>query len=290
MDLFILWSPDCGPGLLEAARELEYEAVGWTVYVQEPGLLAKRPPTLPTWVPIRRPSVRRRLLDPADLATLDLVLSPPGTSPPGTSSSGTSSSGTSSSGTSSSGTSSGPLASPPVQLRRFHAVLASPGEWTPVQAYLKKQKTKVWDLVSVCVSNEATFTHLVNLPSNVIDIIQFDVYAAGFVPRRGLLALAAAKGIYFEICLDKALMSASMAADLFKNVLAVTRHLPRQNVLLSSGAANPLLMRAPQDLFAIAQILFDKHARNIVYQNPSRCLHTAAARKLPGAGILLPPK
>lgn len=88
--------------------------------------------------------------------------------------------------------------------------------------------------------------------------------------------------IYFEVCLNEALISPTSLQQLMRNLPYITRFLPQDRLILTSGASNPMLLRAPMDLAAIMSLLGftdPKAAQAVLSTNCIALLERAAARR-----------
>lgn len=93
--------------------------------------------------------------------------------------------------------------------------------------------------------------------------------------------------MYFEVCLAKALVNALACRNLFRNLPYITRYLPKDRLILTSGAVNPLQLRSPADMTSLMHVCGytdPKIALATMSTNAQALIERAALRRVNGPG------
>lgn len=137
-----------------------------------------------------------------------------------------------------------------------------------------------FDLVAVQPSTEKIL--LAAAQSLEIDLISFDVTRRlNFRIRTAVARQAVDNGIMFEICLGDSLRDSSSRKNAIANARRVVEATKGKNIIITTGASDPLLLRGPYDLINLAHLCgFEAAAaKKALVQNPRALLLHAMTRK-----------
>ncbi|KAJ3380490.1 hypothetical protein HDU92_005955 [Lobulomyces angularis] len=139
----------------------------------------------------------------------------------------------------------------------------------------KQQQPEKFDRVTIIVENDTKpLNFLSNLNANLvavrpcgeksffsacsssdIDIIQFDFSERlGYNLKHTTVNLAIQKGIYFEICYSLAIEDENIRKNMIGNSASLIRATRGKNIIVSSGASNPIYLRGPYDVINLCSI------------------------------------
>lgn len=143
-----------------------------------------------------------------------------------------------------------------------------------------------FDLVAVQPSSEKLL--LMAVQSTEIDIVTFDASKKlNFRIRTAVARQAVDNGIMFEICFGDAMRDAQSRKNAISNARRIVDATKGKNIIISSGASDPLLLRGPYDLINLAHLfgLEAAAARRCLAQNGRALILHAMTRKT-ARGIL----
>ena len=137
-----------------------------------------------------------------------------------------------------------------------------------------------YDVVAVRPMSERVFA--LACEQMECDLISIDAAAVlPFALRQGLVEAAVKRGMYFEIVYSPALRDATARRHLISNALELVRATRGRNIVLSSGAADPMDIRGPHDVANLAMLfgLNEAAARSAVSAWPRAVLDRARERR-----------
>lgn len=137
-----------------------------------------------------------------------------------------------------------------------------------------------FDIVAVQPATEKLLLSAVQ--STEIDLITFDATKRlTYRIRTAVVRQAVGNGIMFEICLNDALRDPSARKNAVSNAKRIIEATKGKNIIITSGASEPLLLRGPYDLINLAHFfgLEAAAARKCLVQNPRALVLHALTRK-----------
>uniref|UniRef100_A0A6B2LCT3 Uncharacterized protein n=1 Tax=Arcella intermedia TaxID=1963864 RepID=A0A6B2LCT3_9EUKA len=147
-----------------------------------------------------------------------------------------------------------------------------------------------YDIIAVSASNETLLKKCID--NGDVDIISFDFSQKISYPLRNkVISNAINKGIHFEILYSKVFGKKDAQALWLRNALHLVRISRGKNIILSSGAKDPLDLRGPYDVSNLSCMfgLEVSNAKHIVSTNCRSVLLHAEARKVGrGAFVSVP--
>eukprot|EP01066_Platyproteum_vivax_P003263 Platyproteum_vivax@DN14155_c0_g1_i1.p1 len=178
------------------------------------------------------------------------------------------------------------ISAPVMQLRRITVAMSSANQIAAINQVSKSDLIH-YELFAVVPTTEQAFQALVN--SGNCDIISLNLTGKMFNLRRQQLGVAVSRGIFFEVCINDALFDPIRRRHLFQNVDSLTRFVPHDKIIFTSGARTPIEMRSPMDLINIATVagLANNHNKSVVASACIGVMHRAAARRSHGGIISL---
>uniref|UniRef100_A0A2C9LS03 Uncharacterized protein n=1 Tax=Biomphalaria glabrata TaxID=6526 RepID=A0A2C9LS03_BIOGL len=139
---------------------------------------------------------------------------------------------------------------------------------------------QMYDILAVQPTSSKTFQ--LACETLEVDIICLDLTETiGFVLKRQLLSLAASRGIHFEIQYGPALTNSTVKRQVISNALNLVAATCQKNILISSGAENPIDLRSPYDVINLGRLFGLNHsqAKDAVCKNCRAVLMHAKSRK-----------
>jgi ribonuclease P/MRP protein subunit RPP1 len=143
-----------------------------------------------------------------------------------------------------------------------------------------------FDLVAVRPSTEKLLLTAVQSPE--IDIVSFDASKKlNFRIRTSIARQAVDNGIMFEICFGEALKDPLSRRNAISNARRIVDATKGKNIIISSGASDPLLLRGPYDFINLAHLfgLEAAAARKCMSQN-GRAIFLHALTRKTSRGVL----
>lgn len=140
---------------------------------------------------------------------------------------------------------------PFVQLKRITIVLKEDHQIHSISS--QNNFLSSFDIVAAQPSTEKTF--LACVQSNQIDVISFDAnQKLNFHIKTSVARQALKKGIHFEINFNDALKNSSSLKNCISNARRIVEATKGKNIIISSGASEPLLLRAPYDFINLGSL------------------------------------
>lgn len=94
---------------------------------------------------------------------------------------------------------------------------------------------------------------------------------------------------YFEICLNKALLSMDSLQLLLKNSAYLLHILSEDRLIVTTGATSPLQMRSPADIMAILYMMGIKNPSAVLRENVINLLSRSSSRRNAGPAYAVLP-
>ncbi|KAH9492719.1 Ribonuclease P protein subunit p30 [Bulinus truncatus] len=146
----------------------------------------------------------------------------------------------------------------------------------------------VYDILAVQPTDEKTFQ--LACKTLEVDVICLNFTEnLGFSLKRQLLNLAASRGIHFEIIYSPALASSQVKRNVISNALSLVKAICGKNIIISSGAEQPIDLRSPYDVINLARLFGLNHsqAKDALCKNCRAVLMHAKSRKTCKSVILV---
>eukprot|EP00914_Ancora_sagittata_P009488 GHVO01018108.1.p1 GENE.GHVO01018108.1~~GHVO01018108.1.p1 ORF type:complete len:298 (+),score=40.20 GHVO01018108.1:29-922(+) len=141
---------------------------------------------------------------------------------------------------------------------------------------------KYWDILSVQPEDDKAWTQAVeNLDVDLISI-DFSKTRIPFNLRRKQLGVAANRGVFFEIIIGDFRQSPESRSSFLANIQPLISYLPKNRIILSSGARTPLDVCNPIEIANLASVLgFGGHNQCLEFlrKNAIALLYKGSSRR-----------
>lgn len=165
-----------------------------------------------------------------------------------------------------------------IQLKRVTVDMTDESQIQTISA--NNASLTAFDIVAVQPATEKLL--LSAIQSTEIDLITFDVTKRlTYRIRTPVARQALDNGIMFEICIGDALTDPQTRKTAISNAKRIVEATKGKNIIITSGTAEPLLLRGPYDLINLANFfgLSTSDARKCLTNNPRELVFHALTRK-----------
>ena len=114
--------------------------------------------------------------------------------------------------------------------------------------YLQTQSFSSLNLIAVCPRSEKAFQLVCSTLD--VDIVSLDLSGGrlDFPLRNNIVGEGVGRGLHFEIAYGDCLSDSETRRNLFGNAVGLIRATMGKNILIGSGVADALDLRAPKDI------------------------------------------